>query len=121
MIVEITGCETLQPARIVSLPAEVGAARLAMVILIAMPAAPEEARLRQAFNLTPAEARLLSALAHGERLGAYALRSGVKLTTAKSHLRSLFGKTGETRQADLIRRAITDPALQLQLERPRPD
>lgn len=120
-VVEITGCDTVQPVRILSQPAGGEGPRLAMVMLVATPAPPEEARLRQVFNLTPAEARLLSALIHGERLAAYAGRSGVKLTTAKSHLRSLFAKTGEGRQADLIRRAITDPGLHLQLARARRD
>lgn len=65
--------------------------------------------MRHSFNLTPAEARLLSALVEGERLTDYAGRIGIKTTTAKTHLRGLFAKTGETRQADLIRRAISDP------------
>lgn len=73
------------------------------------------ARLRESFDLTPSEARLLSALVAGERLTAYADRLGVRLSTVRTHLRQLFAKTGEQRQADLIRRALTDPVLRLSL------
>ena len=85
------------------------------VILIAchQEATIEAARLGQAFDLTPAEARLLSALVGGERIGAYARRTGVSVNTAKTHLRQLFSKTGEQRQAGLIRLALTDPVLRL--------
>ncbi len=66
----------------------------------------EQIRFSRAYNLTPAEARLLSALVSGERMSEYAQRRGISVTTAKSHLRALFDKTGERRQADLIRRAL---------------
>ncbi len=73
----------------------------------------EHSRLRQSFGLTPAEARLLGALIAGERLPDYARRHGVSPTTARTHLRSLFDKTGERRQSDLIRRALSDPVLRI--------
>ncbi|MBA4014063.1 MAG: hypothetical protein C0481_19545 [Phenylobacterium sp.] len=68
-------------------------------------------RLRRAFGLTAAETRLLSALVTGERLAEYAERTGVKRSTAKTHLRGLFNKVGESRQADLIRRVMDDALL----------
>jgi DNA-binding CsgD family transcriptional regulator len=71
-------------------------------------AAVQKAAVRQAYGLTPAEARLLAALVEGERLNGYARRTGISITTAKSHLNSLFDKVGERRQADLIRRAASD-------------
>ncbi|NEX93677.1 helix-turn-helix transcriptional regulator [Caulobacter sp. 17J65-9] len=71
----------------------------------------EEARLQSVFGLTPAEARLLAALVRGERLSDYAVSASIRTTTVKSHLRSLFQKTGEQRQADLIRRVMSDPLL----------
>lgn len=92
---------------------------LAMIVISMADPAVDESRLRQAFSLTTAEARLLSALVDGERLAAYAARTGIKLTTAKTHLGSLFEKVGETRQADLIRRAMTDPLLRRQMGRTR--
>jgi DNA-binding CsgD family transcriptional regulator len=59
-----------------------------------------------ALGLTNAETQLLQALVAGERLAQYASRTGVTLSTVKSHLVALFDKTGERRQADLIRRAV---------------
>ena len=84
-----------------------------MLIACHQEATIEAARLGQAFDLTPAEARLLSALVGGERIAAYARRTGVSVNTAKTHLRQLFSKTGEQRQAGLIRLALTDPILRL--------
>ncbi|WP_171131637.1 hypothetical protein [Sphingomonas sp. ID1715] len=69
-------------------------------------ASTDLASFARAHGLTPAEARLLDALARGERIADYARRSGISPTTAKSHLRALFDKTGERRQADLIRLAL---------------
>ncbi|NEX93277.1 hypothetical protein [Caulobacter sp. 17J65-9] len=129
------GCDTAKPVALAG-PGEVeplhvniaplqlfaeaaNAERLAMVVIAATPTPVDEGRLRQTFSLTPAEARLLSALVEGERLADYATRTGVKLTTAKTHLRGLFSKTGETRQADLIRRALSDPFMRLQFGRKR--
>jgi DNA-binding CsgD family transcriptional regulator len=79
------------------------------------PARVEASRLGRAYDLTPAEAKLLSALVSGERLGTYAASQGISVTTAKSHLSSLFDKTGERRQADLIRRALADPIFGISL------
>lgn len=63
------------------------------------------------FELTRAEIRLLQALVNGRRIGTYAAEAGIALSTAKTHLSSLFDKTGERRQADLIRRALSDSRL----------
>lgn len=71
-----------------------------------------QARLRRTFGLTQAEARLLSALLTGERLRLYAERTGIKMSTAKTHLRNLFCKTGESRQIDLVRRVNNHALLQ---------
>ncbi|NEX93676.1 hypothetical protein [Caulobacter sp. 17J65-9] len=90
---------------------------LAVLISAGPPQPLADDHLRQAYELTPAEARLLVALAEGERLSDYAERVGVGVSTARTHLRSLFAKTGESRQADLIRRALTDPGLRLNLPR----
>jgi DNA-binding NarL/FixJ family response regulator len=81
--------------------------RLAMLVMGARTSGKVEAdAATRAYDLTPAEARLLAALVDGERIGAYARRTGVSVTTAKSHLRALFDKVGERRQADLIRRVV---------------
>lgn len=87
--------------------------RLAMLLIGGQaPKSVEESAVGRAYGLTPAEARLLAALVEGERLPAYARRHGISITTAKTHLKALFDKVGERRQADLIRRAISDPILQ---------
>jgi DNA-binding CsgD family transcriptional regulator len=86
-----------------------------LVFGVGGPARVEASRLGRAYDLTPSEAKLLSALVSGERLGTYAARQGISVTTAKSHLSSLFDKTGERRQADLIRRALADPILSINL------
>lgn len=86
-------------------------APMALVALAAPSTTIAPDRLRRAFGLTAAETRLLSALVTGERLAEYAERTDVKLSTAKTHLRGLFNKVGESRQADLIRRVMDDAVL----------
>jgi DNA-binding CsgD family transcriptional regulator len=71
----------------------------------------DETAVAQVYGLTPAEARLLAALVKGEQLADYAARHKISATTAKTHLRAMFDKIGERRQADLIRRVVSDPAL----------
>ncbi len=65
-----------------------------------------------AFGLTPAETRLLESLLAGHTLAETAMARGVAITTAKTHLDSIFQKTGVNRQAELIRLAAraTPPA-----------
>lgn len=63
------------------------------------------------YKLTPAEARLIAALCHGQTLQGYAEATGTALTTVKSHLQAAFSKTGERRQTDLVRKLKADAAL----------
>jgi DNA-binding CsgD family transcriptional regulator len=93
------------------LPWPIGDEALVMLLLSGEQSAPDNALLRDNYGLTTSEGRLLEALVAGERLAEYAERAGVRISTAKTHLRSVFCKTGERRQADLVRRALTDPAL----------
>lgn len=65
------------------------------------------------YALTPAEARLLSGLICGQDLGEYAEGAGVGIGTVKTHLKSLFTKTGCHRQSDLVRTILSDPLLKL--------
>jgi DNA-binding CsgD family transcriptional regulator len=58
-----------------------------------------------AFNLTPAETRVLASLLGGRTLAVTATTLGIAATTAKSHLENIFTKTGVSRQADLVRLA----------------
>lgn len=67
--------------------------------------------LRALFDLTPAEARLVIGLCAGQTLAEYASGSGTSLNTIKTHLKRVFDKSGEARQADLVRRVMGDVAL----------
>lgn len=54
------------------------------------------------YNLTPSEARVAAVLAQGGNLGAACDVLGITLPTAKTHLQRIFGKTGVSRQAELV-------------------
>jgi DNA-binding CsgD family transcriptional regulator len=58
--------------------------------------------LRTVFRLTKAEARLAARLAGGEDLESAANGLGVKMQTARSSLKTIFGKTETHRQAELV-------------------
>lgn len=59
--------------------------------------------LCRVYGLTATEVRLSTELARGCSMEDAAKRLGVRLTTARAHLRSIFSKTGVTRQSELIR------------------
>jgi DNA-binding CsgD family transcriptional regulator len=61
------------------------------------------AQFSHRFGLTPAEGRLAQEIAKGDGLQAAALRLGVSITTARTHLAKLFAKTTTHRQAELVR------------------
>ena len=63
---------------------------------------PSKELLARAFNLSPAEIRLAQHLARGESLEEIAPRVGVKISTARSQLASIFTKTGVKRQPKLV-------------------
>ena len=67
-----------------------------------VPVPPLEA-LREIYGLTPAEARLLSALAVGDSVREAAGRLGIREQTARTALKSVLHKTGTRRQSELIR------------------
>lgn len=58
-----------------------------------------------AFDLSPMETRLLDGLLQGQKLADAAERLGIAETTARTHLGNIFGKTGVSRQSDLVRLA----------------
>ena len=112
-----SGRDGVEPVPVLVAPVEpspglCSAARLAMLIFAASEDPAElEARLRQAYGLTPAEGRLLAALVNGMHPADYAAASHIEVSTVKSHLRGLLAKTGEKRQAGLVRRALTEQRL----------
>ncbi len=58
--------------------------------------------LMQLFDLTPAEAGVAQALAHGEALDDIAHALDISMHTVKTHLQKLFRKTGTRRQGELV-------------------
>jgi len=54
------------------------------------------------FGLTPAEARVAVAMAEGQTIDAVAARHSVSVNTIRTQLRSVFEKTGTTRQVELV-------------------
>jgi DNA-binding CsgD family transcriptional regulator/PAS domain-containing protein len=59
--------------------------------------------MSRAFRLTPAELRVLAAVSEVGGIAAAASVVGVSEATVKTHLQSLFAKTGTNRQAELIK------------------
>ena len=70
---------------------------------------PPIAGLKALYGLTRAEAELVAGLLRGERLADYCEKIGISLSTARTHLRSVFGKTDTSRQAELMRLVATTP------------
>jgi DNA-binding CsgD family transcriptional regulator len=66
------------------------------------PTIPSVERIRLAFGLTAAEARLISSLSEGLSLREAAGQIGIAYNTARAHLRSVLGKAGVTRQSELM-------------------
>ena len=76
---------------------------LALTAGAAMPA-PPAALMRQAYGLTPAEARLAEALLQGLSLREAAQQLRLSYETARTRLKQIFGKTGTHRQSELLSR-----------------
>jgi DNA-binding CsgD family transcriptional regulator len=58
--------------------------------------------LRQAFGLSPAEARLASEIGNGRDLKEIAVSHGVSEGTLRAQLKAIFAKTDTHRQAELV-------------------
>lgn len=88
--------------------AERDAAQIAVFISdpVMQPELPSRV-LADLFELTPTEAAVARALAHGRRTDQVADDLGVSQTTVAFHLRNLFDKTGTRRQADLVALILT--------------
>jgi DNA-binding CsgD family transcriptional regulator len=59
-------------------------------------------RYQRAFGLTPAEARLADALAHGASPQGYADTAGLSITTVRTQIRALLAKTGAANLRALV-------------------
>lgn len=85
-------------------------ARFATAVFFGDPslgAAGAEDALRALYGLTQSEERLALRLASGERLEEAAAALRIRPSTARSLLRTVFGKTDTHRQADLVRLVLT--------------
>lgn len=86
-----------------------GAVPLALVV-VARPrpdAEHIERRVRRLYGLTEAEARVTAALTLGETVEQIAAAHGVRISTVRAQVRTIFEKTGVHRQTDLVRLALT--------------
>jgi DNA-binding CsgD family transcriptional regulator len=63
--------------------------------------------LSRHYGLTPGEARLAEAIVNGVPLTDAAEQLGIQLSTARSRLKIILGKTGCSRQLDLVRLALS--------------
>jgi DNA-binding CsgD family transcriptional regulator len=63
------------------------------------------------FGLTPAEQRLAEQLVNGVPLADAAEALGIRVTTARTRLKAIQAKTHCHRQSDLVRLALSIPAL----------
>jgi DNA-binding CsgD family transcriptional regulator len=70
---------------------------------------PSADLLAAAFDLTPAESRLLQVLLQGHGLTEAAAHLGKSVNTAKTHVRALFDKLECSGQADLVRTVASHP------------
>ena len=77
------------------------AAIVALTDLKAAALGPAEMILHQAFELTPAEARLAAQIAAGKTLQEISAADGSARETLRSRLKAVFDKTGTGRQAEL--------------------
>ena len=87
-----------------------GQASPCVAVFISAPDAPQEtseqalaASLQQLFQFTPAEANLAIKLARGMSLAEVSDAQNISQHTARAQLKSIFSKTGVSRQAELVR------------------
>ena len=71
----------------------------------------ESGMLRQLFDLTPAEAAVARSLTTGLSLDESAEALNISRNTARAHLRSIFSKSGITRQTELMRLMLNSAAV----------
>lgn len=89
-------------------------ARELWTMAISDPARAPRPSLRQLvslYALTPAEARIALSLLAGDTPDEIAARTNLKIATIRSHLASLYAKTGARRQSELVRLLSSIPAM----------
>jgi DNA-binding CsgD family transcriptional regulator len=63
---------------------------------------PSDRILQRLYGLSPAEVRIAQGISRGDSLGEVAASTGIRITTARTHLASIFEKTNTRRQAKLV-------------------
>jgi DNA-binding CsgD family transcriptional regulator len=88
-----------------------GAEDLALLTLydVRAPHRIDASAVAAVFDLTPAEAGVAAALAEGRSPFEIAASRRISITTVRSQLRALLGKTGTRRQTDLVSRLLSLP------------
>ena len=89
---------------------------LAVLVFIDDPGRKPPSRsvvLRMLFRLPPMETRIVDLLTAGNDLPTVADILKMSGETARSHLKSIFRKTGAKRQADLVRMALSLPSFSI--------
>jgi DNA-binding CsgD family transcriptional regulator len=74
---------------------------MAMAMALARAHGHRERRLRDEFGLTPTEVRVAMHLGNGGTVASCGEAFGIAESTVRSHLKSVFAKTGVRRQAQL--------------------
>jgi DNA-binding CsgD family transcriptional regulator len=77
-----------------------------VIVFLSDPMAMPESvlgRLREAFGLTPTEAKISLSLASGEDLRRTAEQLDISTNTARTHLKHIFIKTETSRQSELVK------------------
>jgi len=93
----------LVPLRGAALDLFSGSQILVVVSTVDAPSGTDLTLLRALFDLTPAEAALIERLMQGATIGEIAAQKGLSVATLRTQLSSVFGKTGTSRQAELVR------------------
>jgi DNA-binding CsgD family transcriptional regulator len=100
-----------------------GAGRPTAIVYVRDPELKLEGCRRAAqtlFQLTTVESGLLIRLADGASLPEAAQDMHIRHTTARAHLRSIFNKTGTSRQSSLVRQVLNSVTLLADERGPRP-
>jgi DNA-binding CsgD family transcriptional regulator len=78
------------------------ASALMVATPLSKPSMPPVALVAALFGLTRSEARVAEGIIHGKSVGRVANDLGLSVATVRSYLKSVFGKTGVHRQAELV-------------------
>jgi len=108
-----------QPYRVLIVPVRMpqpklnlGAPRACVACIIAAPETAtslQPAHLQAWFGLTSAEARVALAVTEGQSVKEIAERAATSAETVRNQLKTVFGKFGVHRQAELVRLLLTSP------------